>query len=213
MIACIRSNKPGSFSNTIRTTWHPTTSQKLPFTSSCKPPIETFKQLINEMSTSSESHLSSPDEYPFITTTKLSCLLLDQEMNFVVSNAFSLSPLSTTLLWNYLFLSHNIERIQQDLTWHQLEQQSLFNILGHSAPFCNTITPIVLDFRRCQRQVSPVDPLTTLHSTLYCSTSEDTDAIRSIIIQEQSNSDDSLLSYYTTAHTDPGTRENPIDID
>ena len=145
MIACIRSNKPGSFSNTIRTTWHPTTSQKLPFTSSCKPPIKTFKQLINKMSTSSESCLSSPDEYPFITTTKLSCLLLDQEMNFAVSNAFSLSPLSTTLLWNYLFLSHNIEHIRQDLTQHQLEQQSLFDILGHSAPFRDTITPIVLD--------------------------------------------------------------------
>ena len=78
---------------------------------SYKPHIETFKQLINKMLTSSESHPSSPDEYLFITATKLSRLLLDQEMNFAVSNAFSLSPLSTTLLRNYLFLSHNIERI------------------------------------------------------------------------------------------------------
>ena len=37
--------------------------------------------------------------------------------------------------------------------------------------------------------------------------------MRSIIIQEQSDSDDSLLSYYTTTHTDPGTQDNPIDID
>ena len=54
MIACIKLDRPGSFSNTIRLTWLQTTSQKLPFTSSCKPPIEIFKWLINEMSTSSE---------------------------------------------------------------------------------------------------------------------------------------------------------------
>ena len=111
MIVCIRPDKPGSFSNTIKTTWCLMISQKLPFTFSYKPPIRTFKQLINEMSTSSESCPSSPDEYPFITATELSRLLLDQEMNFAVSNAFSLSPLSTTLLQNYLFLSHNIEHI------------------------------------------------------------------------------------------------------
>ena len=68
------------------------------------------------MLTSSESRPSSPDEYPFLTATELSRLLLDQEMNFAVSTMFSSSPLSTFLLQNYLFLSHNIEWIRQDLT-------------------------------------------------------------------------------------------------
>ena len=182
MIVWIRPDKPGSFLSAIKTTWWPTISQKLPFTSSCKSPIETFKQLINKMSTSSESRPSSPDEYPFLTTTKLSWLLLDEEMNFAVSNAFSLSPLLTILLWDYLFLSHNIEWIQQDLTWHQLEWQSLFDILGHSALFRDTMTPIVLDFRLCQRQVLPVDPLTTLHSTLHHPTSESTEMMWSVVV-------------------------------
>ena len=177
------------------------------------PPIKTFKRLINKMSTSSESHPSSPDEYPFITTTELSCLLLNHEMNFVVSTTFSSSPLATALLRNCLFVSHNIEHIRQDLTRHQLEQQSLFDILGHSTPFRDTITPILFDFRRCQRQVSHVNPPSTFHSTLHHSTSEDTDLIWPIIIQERSNSDDSILSYYTVAHADSGTRENPIDVD
>ena len=68
-------------------------------------------------------------------------------MNFAVSTAFSSSPLSTILLRQYLFLSHNIERIWQDLTHHQLEQESIFDILSHSAPFQDIITPIVLNFR------------------------------------------------------------------
>ena len=34
-----------------------------------------------------------------------------------------------------------------------------------------------------------------------------------VIIQERSDSDNSLLSYYTTAHEEPGTRNNPIDVD
>ena len=64
-------------------------------------------------------------------------------MIFAVSTVFSLSPLSTILLQQYLFLSHNLERIQQDLTRHQLERESIFNILSHSAPFQDIITPIV----------------------------------------------------------------------
>ena len=165
------------------------------------------------MSTSSESRPSSPDKYSFLTATELSWLLLDQEMNFAVSNVFSLSPLSTILLRNYLFLSHNIEWIWQDLTRHQLEQQCLFDILGHSALFHDTITPIVLDFRLHQQQVLPVNPPTTLHSTLHRPTSENTETMWSVVIQEQSNSDNSLLSFYTATHADPGTWDNLIDVD
>ena len=163
--------------------------------------------------TSSESCPSSPDEYPFLTATKLSRLLLDQEMNFAISSMFSSSPLSTILLWNYLFLSHNIEQIWQDLTRHQLERQSLFDILSHSAPFRDTITPIVLNFRLHQRQVSPVDPLTTSHSTLHRPASENAETEQLVIIQERSDSNDSLLSFYTAAHANLGTRENSIDVD
>ena len=155
------------------------------------------------MSTSSESHPSSPDKYPFLTATELSRLLLDQEMNFAVLTTFSSSPLSTLLLQNYLFLSHNIKRIRQ----------YIFDILSHSAPFHDTITPIVLNFRLHQWRVSPVDPPTTFHSTPHHPTSENTEMRRSVIIQERSNSNDSLLSFYTAAHADLGTRDNHIDVD
>ena len=165
------------------------------------------------MLTSSESHPSSPDEYPFLTATKLSQLLLDQEMNFAVSTMFSSSPLLTILLQNYLFLSHNIEQIQQDLTQHQLEQQSLFNILSHSTLFHDTITPIVLNFRLRQQQVSPVNPPTASHSTLHCLASENAETEQSVIIQDHSNSNNSLLSFYTAAHANLGTQDNPIDVD
>ena len=36
---------------------------------------------------------------------------------------------------------------------------------------------------------------------------------QSIIIQEQSDSNNSFLSYYTAAYDEPGTRNNPIDVD
>ena len=104
------------------------------------------------------SSISSPDEYPVLTSSKLSRLLLDQEMNFVVAATFSSSPLSTTLLQQYLFLSHNLERIHQDLIHHQQERESIFDVLSHSAPFQDIITPIVLNFRYRQRQVSPINP-------------------------------------------------------
>ena len=79
-------------------------------------------------------------------------------MNFTVAAAFSSSPLSTTLLRQYFFLSHNLKRIRQDLLRHQQERESIFDILSHSAPFQDIITPIVLNFRYRQRQVSPVNP-------------------------------------------------------
>ena len=112
------------------------------------------------MSNFSDHHTpaSSPDEYPVLTSSELSQLLLDQEMNFAVATAFSSSPLSTTLLRHYLFLSQNLERLRQDLFRHQQEQDSIFDVLSHSAPFQDIITPIMLNFRYRQRQVSPVNP-------------------------------------------------------
>ena len=165
------------------------------------------------MLNSFDSCPSSPDEYPLLTPTKLSCLLHDQEMNFAVSTVFSSSPLSTVLLQNYLFLSHNIKRIRQDLTHHQLERQSIFDVLSHSAPFQDIITPIVLNFRLRQRQVSPVNPPTTFQTTSRSSTSEHAKTRQSVVIQEQNDSNDSLLSFYTAAHAEPGTWNNPINVD
>ena len=167
------------------------------------------------MSTSfnSRSSSSSPDEYPLLTSAKLSRLLLDQEMNFAVSTVFSLSPLSTVLLWQYLFLSHNLEWIWQDLTHHQLEQESIFNVLSHSAPFQDIITPIILNFRLRQQQVSPVNPPPTFQTSSNSPISECVETRQSVIIQEQSNSNNSLLSFYTPTHNEPGTHNNPIDVD
>ena len=168
------------------------------------------------MSNFSDRHtsVSSPDEYPVLTSSELSRLLLDQEMNFAVAAAFSSSPLSTTLLRQYLFLSHNLEQICQDLVRHQQERESIFDVLSHSAPFQDIITPIVLNFRYRQRQVSPVTP----PSPALCVVSdsfvpEREPEQRTVIIQERSDSDDSLLSYYMTVPDDLGTCHNPIDVD
>ena len=168
------------------------------------------------MSNSSDwcSSMSSPDEYPVLTSSELSQLLLDQEMNFAVAAAFSSSPLSTTLLWQYLFLSHNLKQIQQDLIRHQQERESIFDVLSHSTPFQDIITPIVLNFQFWQRPVSPVNP----PSSVFCAppdspTPEREVEQQSVIIQERSDSNNSLLSYYTTAHEEPGTCNNPTDVD
>ena len=165
------------------------------------------------MSTSSDprSSSSSHDEYPLLTPSELSRLLLDQEMNFAVSTSFSSSPLST-VLQQYLFLSHNLERIWQDLTRHQQEQESIFDVLSHSALFQDIIAPVVLNFRFRQWQVSPVNPPPTFQTSLNSPTSEHVDERQSVIIQERSNSNDSLLSFYTPAHEELGTRNNPIDV-
>ena len=158
--------------------------------------------------------VSSPDEYPVLTSSELSRLLLDQEINFAVAAAFSSSPLSTTLLRQYLFLSHNLERIRQDLLCHQQERESIFDVLSHSAPFQDIITPIVLNFRYRQCQVSPVNPPSpALRIVSDSSVSEQEPEQRTVIIQEQSDSDSSHLSYYTTAHEELGTHHNPIDVD
>ena len=71
----------------------------------------------------------------------------------------------------------------------------------------------MLNFRLCQQQVSPVDQLTTSHSTLHCPASENDETEQSVIIQEHSNSNDSLLSFYTATHANLGTQDNPIDVD
>ena len=92
-----------------------------------------------------------------LTSSELS-RLLNQEMNFAVADAFSSSPLSTILLRQYLFLSHNLERIRQDLLRHQQERESIFDVLSNSGPFQDLITPIVLNFRLQQRRVSPINP-------------------------------------------------------
>ena len=108
-------------------------------------------------------------------------------MNFAVVAAFSSSPLSTTLLWQYLFLSHNLERIRQDLLHHQQERESIFDVLSHSAPFQDIITPIVLNFRYRQRQVSPVNPPSpALHVSSNSSIPEREPEQRTVIIQERS---------------------------
>ena len=168
------------------------------------------------MLTFSDQHscASSPDKYPVLTSSELSQLLLDQEMNFAVATAFSSSPLLTTLLRQYLFLSHNLEHIWQDLIHHQQERESIFDVLSHSTPFQDIITPIVLNFRFWQWQVFPVNPPPpTFQASSNSSNPEQVAERRSVIIQEQSNSDNSLLSYYTTAHEEPGMRNNPIDVD
>ena len=135
-------------------------------------------------------------------------------MNFAVAVTFASSPLSTTLLRQYLFLSHNLEQIWQDLIRHQQERESIFDVLSHSALFQDIITPIVLNFRFRQWQVSLINP----PSPVFCAPSNSSTPEReveqqSVIIQERSDSDNSLLSYYTTAHEEPGTHNNPIDVD
>ena len=134
-------------------------------------------------------------------------------MNFAVATTFSSSPLSTTLLRQYLFLSHNLEWIWQDLIHHQQERESIFDVLSHSALFQDIITPIVLKFRYQQRQISPTNPPPILQTPSPSFNSEHMIERQSIIIQEQSNSANSLLSFYTAAHEELGTCNNPIDVD
>ena len=168
------------------------------------------------MSNSSDqrSPMSSSDEYPVLTSTELSRLLLDQEMNFAVATAFSSSPLSTTLLRQYLFISQNLERLRQDLLRHQQERESIFDILSHSAPFQDIMNPIVLSFRYRQRQVVPITPPSpSLQVVPNSPIPEQESEQRTVIIQERSDSNDSHLSYYTTAHEELGTRQHPIDVD
>ena len=160
----------------------------------------------------SPSSSSSSNEYPTLTSSELSRLLLNQEMNFAVANAFSSSPLSTVLLRHYLFLSHNLEWIRQDLLRHQQERESIFDVLSNSGPFQDLITPIVLNFRFQQRQVSPINPPSQFRNSSTSPSLEPTDERRTIIIQERSNSNESLLSFYTT-RDEPGMQNNPIDVD
>ena len=154
------------------------------------------------MSTSSNSRSlsssSSNNEYPLLTSSELSRPLLNQEMNFAVVNAFSSSPLSTVLLWQYLFLSHNLERIRQDLLRHQQERESFFDVLSNSGLFQDIITPIILNFRLQQWQVSSIIPPSQFRNSSTSPSPEPTDERRTVIIQEQSDSNESLLSFYTT---------------
>ena len=165
MIAWIRQNGPGSFSNGTKTTWWAITFQKLHFLSSYILPVNVSSNCTTRMLNFSDRHtpVSSPDEYPVLTSSELSQLLLDQEMNFAVAAAFSSSPLSTTLLRQYLFLSHNLEQICQDLLHHQQERESIFDVLSHSAPFQDIITPLFWTFDT----VNDKFPLLTLLLPLF----------------------------------------------
>ena len=66
----------------------------------------------------------------------------------------------------------------------------------------------MLNFRYRQQQVSPAFRVPSDSSIPERELEQQT-----VIIQERSDSDDSLLSYYTTAHEELGTRNNPIDVD
>ena len=192
------------------------TSQKLRSPSCYSRLTNVSSNYITAMSNSSDRHspASSPDKYPVLTSSELSRLLLDQEMNFAVATAFSSSPLSTTLLRHYLFLSQNLERLRQDLLRHQQERESIFDVLSHSAPFQDVITPIVLNFRYRQRQVSPITPPSpAFHTVSNPVVAEQESEQRAIVIQERSDSENSHLSYYTTAHEEMGTCHHPIDVD
>ena len=158
------------------------------------------------------SSSSSNDEYPMLTSSELSRLLLNQEMNFAVANMFSSSPLSTVLLRQYLFLSHNLEQIRQDLLCHQQEQESIFDILSNSGPFQDIITPIILNFWLQQWRVSPINPPSQFQNSSTSPSPEPTDERWTVIIQERSDSNKSLLSFYTTRE-EQGTQNNPIDVD
>ena len=156
------------------------------------------------MSNFSDRHTpaSSPDQYPVLTSSELSRLLLDQEMNFAVATAFSSSPLSTTLLRHYLILSQNLEWICQDLLRHQQERESIFDVLSHSAPFQDIITPIVLNFWYRQCQVSPVNPPSpALRIVSDSSISEQEPEQRTVIIQEWSDSDSPSFVLYNCTWT------------
>ena len=114
-----------------------------------------------------------------------------------------------------MFLSHNLEWIRQDLLRHQQERESIFDVLSHSAPFQDIITPIVLNFRYRQQQVSPVNPPSPLVHRVSPdpSISERKPEQQTVIIQERSDSDSPSLSYYTTTHDELGTCHNSIDVD
>ena len=107
------------------------TSQNPPFVLSCWKPTRLFFWTNAEMSNSSDSSVppfSDNDDYPLITSFERSHLLLDSGMSHTVSEAFSSSPLSTTMLWEYLFISQNLEQIWLELVWHQTEWEAIFGV-------------------------------------------------------------------------------------
>ena len=107
-IVWVRPNRHKDFLKAIKTTYPQTTFQNPPFILFCWKPARIFFQTTVEMSSSSDSStppFSEDNNYTFITSFKLSHLLLDPGITHIVSKAFSSSPLSTTMLQEYLFIS------------------------------------------------------------------------------------------------------------
>ena len=82
----------------------------------------------------------------------------------------------------------------------------------HTQSFCTVSRYHYTHFRLRQRQVSPVNLSSTFQTSSNSPVLEHVETWQSVIIQEHSNSNDSLLSFYTPAHDELGTRNNPIDV-
>ena len=82
-----------------------------------------------------------------ISSDKLSHLLVDPDMLYLVARNFASHPTSTATLRHYRFLSLSIDRLELDLEHHHLEQQAIFTYLMESRTFWTKIQPTVDEYR------------------------------------------------------------------
>ena len=129
-------------------------------------------------------------------------------------------------LRHYHFIVKTIEKLEEEIERQVIEQQDILARLLQRCRFCECITPIVADYRRCSRRTSAPIATSPLPSSLPSSstdikedhTPEDGAATPPPTTYPNDtkvvDDNDPPSSTHVTAETSPpGSSQNPIDID
>ena len=90
----------------------------------------------------------TPPRHMMLSSAELSLMMNHPDMPTQLSTTFNDDPTITMALRYYCFMSHSIERLEEDLERHRREQSTVFDNLIRRQRFRDRITPVVQNYRR-----------------------------------------------------------------
>jgi hypothetical protein len=165
--------------------------------------------------TSSSISLPSDDPYAApVYADELSNILNQREAFEQTIVSLNEDPTGSAILRMFLSLSRQINRTEQTLDALRREREEVFEYAISNTPFRRTISGTVRLARERQRHRSPAP-----YHTTNSSSSVDSPRTVEIHLEDASainmtNDDESVpASFHTTIDDEPGTQQNPIDVD
>jgi hypothetical protein len=195
------------------------------------------------MSSPTQTNSTSPvssDNADLLGTSQieLSRMILQTDMPQRLTDAFTGRPTPLALLREYYFVSRGIDNLRREMERHRTERASIYAVLMSRHEFQETISPVLNEYRQRHLETDlppyegsppsfPTDTprlprlsptLSESHSSHPSSTPDSPQTVE-VLSEEPMNeedtspSEDSIVSFYAADTSEPGTQENPIDID